>query len=382
MDIIGIICEYNPFHNGHIYHLNKIKEMYKDSTIVLIMSSSFTERGIPSIMNKWDKTSIALKYGVDLVIELPYIFSTQSADIFAKESINLLKELKVNKLIFGSESNDIEKLKLLANTQINDKNYNDLVKKYLDTGINYPTAMNKALKEITGFDVNESNDLLGLSYIKEIIKQNANIEPISIKRTNDYLSTNLDNDISSATAIREGFINNKDIKKYVPIETFNSINKETHFMEDYFKLLKYKINTSSNLEKYLDVDEGIENRIYKYIDTVDNYNELVEKVKTKRYTYNKINRMFSHILCGFTKEMKDKYKTSTYIRILGLTKSGQNYLNKIKKDISLKLITKFTKDEEILLYEKKVTSIYSSNLDKIKEKELIEKEYKQTIIRM
>ena len=129
MDVIGIIAEYNPFHNGHIYHIEKIKEMYPDSTIVLVMSSTFTQRGIPSIVGKWAKTDTVLDYNVDLVVELPYVFSTQSADIFARESINLLKELKVNKLIFGSESDDVKSLELMAKTQIENKEYDKLVKK-------------------------------------------------------------------------------------------------------------------------------------------------------------------------------------------------------------------------------------------------------------
>ena len=117
MERIGIIAEYNPFHNGHIYHINKIKEMYPDSIIVAIVSGNFTQRGIPSIIDKWEKTKIALKYGIDLVIELPFPFASQSSDIFAKGAISLLKELKVNKLVFGSESNDIENLKELARIQ-------------------------------------------------------------------------------------------------------------------------------------------------------------------------------------------------------------------------------------------------------------------------
>ena len=169
MKKIGIICEYNPFHNGHIYHLKKIKEMYNDSLIILVMSSSFTERGELSILNKWEKTEIALNYGVDLVIELPFEFASQSADIFARGAVTLLKELQVDTIVFGSESNNIDSLKELAKIQLKNKKYDKLVKKYMDDGINYPTAMNKALNDLGGKSINHPNDLLGLSYIKEII---------------------------------------------------------------------------------------------------------------------------------------------------------------------------------------------------------------------
>ena len=135
--IIGIIAEYNPFHNGHKYQIEKIKKKYPDSTIIVVMSSSFTQRGDVSLLNKWKKTKIALENNVDLIIELPFIFSTQSADIFAKGAIEILKELKVDLLVFGSESNNIKELEQIALTQINNKEYDLFVKKYLDKGYNY-----------------------------------------------------------------------------------------------------------------------------------------------------------------------------------------------------------------------------------------------------
>ena len=217
---IGIICEYNPFHNGHLYHLNKIKELYKDEEIILILSGNFTQRGIPSIIEKYDKASIALSYGVDIVVELPFNFSTQSSDFFAKGSLQLLNKLKCNKLVFGSESNNIELLKDLVNIQLNNNEYNTLVKEELDKGINYPTAMSNALKKITNKTVSEANDLLALSYIKEIVKNNYLIEPISIQRTNNYNSKELTGNIDSATAIREAIKNNKDISKSLPKESY------------------------------------------------------------------------------------------------------------------------------------------------------------------
>ena len=213
--IIGIICEYNPFTYGHLYHLNKIKELYPDSTIILVMSGNITQRGDLSILDKWDKTDISLYYGIDLVIELPFIYACNSSDIFTKGSIKILNELKVNKIIFGSELNDINILKKLANVQFNN-NYNNLVKEYLNKGLNYPTSCGKALYDITGININKPNDILGLCYIKEILINNYNIEPISIKRTNDYHSLNLDNEITSATSIRNALKKNEDISKYVP----------------------------------------------------------------------------------------------------------------------------------------------------------------------
>ena len=162
---IGIICEYNPFHNGHIYHINKIKEKYPDSSIVLVVDSFFTERGDISVLDKVSKTKIALENNIDLVIELPFAFATQSADIFAYGAISILNKLNCDLLIFGSESNNIEELKKTALTELEDS-YNNVVKDYLNDGVNYPTALAKALNFVGGYSINKPNDLLGISYIK------------------------------------------------------------------------------------------------------------------------------------------------------------------------------------------------------------------------
>lgn len=357
MKTVGIICEYNPFHNGHIYHINKIKKMFPDSTIVAVMSGNFTQRGHISLLNKEEKTNIVLKYGIDLVVELPFVFATQSADIFAKAAVSILEELKVDYLVFGSESNNVEELISLAKLQINNETYNNIVKKYLDEGINYPTAMSKALKDLNGNNINTPNDLLGLSYIKAILKQNSNIIPLTIKRTNDFHSNILDNKIVSATAIREAIDNKIEIKDFVPNEVENLLKQKIKY--EYFQLLKYKIITEQkDINKYLTVDEGIENRILKYINEVNSIEELIEKIKTKRYTYNKISRMLLHILCSLTKEQALENKNIKFIRILGFNKKGQKLLNKVKKDTTVPLIVNPKYYKELLILDNKIDNIY------------------------
>ncbi len=347
MNTIGVICEYNPFHNGHLYHLKRIKEMYPDSLIVLVMTNYFTERGELSILSKKEKTEIALNHGIDLVVELPFKYACSSADTFAEGSIKILKELQVEYLVFGSESNDVNNLIKLANIQLKDKNYSTLVKSYLKEGINYPTAMSKALKDIADNTVDSPNDLLGLSYVKEIIRQKAKITPITIERSNDYhkSSTNIRNNLT-----------NTSIKEYVPNDVYIILKDKTKI--DYFDYLKYIIISSKDLSKYLDVDEGIENRLIKYIGNAKNLEEYIELIKTKRYTYNRLNRMFIHILTKFTKE--DNNTKLEYIRVLGFNKAGRNYLNKIKKDIKVPVITNIKeKDLSLLSTDIKVEKIYN-----------------------
>ena len=218
--------------------------------------------------------------------------------------------------------------------------------------------MNNALNKISKSTINTPNDLLGLSYIKEIIKNKYDIEPITIKRTNDYNSKILNDDISSATSIREALNNNKDISRFVPKETINLIKKYDE--NKYFELLKYKIISDKDLSIYQTVDEGIDNKIIKEINNSNNIEELINNVKSKRYTYNKITRMFNHILCSYTKEENNKNNDINYIKVLGFSNKGKNYLNKIKKETSLPIITNINKNNiNLLELEIRVDSIYN-----------------------
>lgn len=357
--IIGVIAEYNPFHLGHRYQIEKIKELYPDSIIIAIISTNFTQRGDISLLNKWNKATICLNEGIDLVIELPTLYATQSADIFAYGAISILNKFKIDTLVFGSETNDINSFTTLANIQINNPKYPELVKNYLSLGLNYPTAMSKALKELTNTKIDKPNDLLALSYIKEIIKNNYPITPISIKRTNDYHSNSLQNNtnIINASLIREMFLNNQDISPYIPNNTkellyqYLSLNKA-------YTLLKYNIiNNENNLTTYLDIEEGLDKRILKYLDTSHTWIDLVNNLKTKRYTYNKINRTLLHLLLNIKKEDNTK---EIYLRVLGFNNKGREYLKKLKKDTNLDIFTSYRKNKSSLLdLEYHSTYIYS-----------------------
>lgn len=374
MHKIGIICEYNPFHNGHLYQIKKIKETYKDSLIIVCLSSCFMQRGEASILNKWDKTRLAIESGVDLVLELPFAFATQYQDIFAKGALTILNHLKIDTLVFGSECNDIELLKNLASVQLKDDGYNHLVKRYLDLGLNYPTSLSKALFDISGVKLDKPNDLLALAYVKEIIKNNYDIEPFSIRRTSDYHNSNLDSDIVSASTIRKLLKDGVNVNNYLPYNIYDYLSEIDE--DKYFALLKYQIiNNIDCLDKFQTVDEGIENRIIKYINMVNSKEELILKVKSKRYTYNKINRMFTHILTNFTKEDAKNLEIE-YLRALGFNTRGKNYLNKIKKDIGIPIINKYIPNMyKSLDIEFRVSLIYSLIL-KDKGDDFLKREYR------
>ena len=335
--MVGIICEYNPFHNGHLYHLNKVKELFPNEIITLVLVGNFVNRGDVSVINKWDKTKLALDYGIDLVVELPFMFATQSADIYAYGAISILDNLKCDYIVFGSESNDIDTLTKIANTNVNIK---DLLKK----GYNYPKAIDIALTGKLNFSINTPNDLLGISYIKAIKKLNSKIKPITIKRTNDYHNTKVNGEISSATSIRNLIYENKDISKYVPNTNYiKNIN-----LNDFYLIIKHKIMTE-NLTKYQDIDISLNSLLKKNILNSNSVEELINNVKHKNYTYNRIKRCLVHILCCLDK--KD-YKLE-YIRILGFNDNGQKYLNKIKKEVTLPLLNKYDN------YELLVDNIYN-----------------------
>lgn len=368
MKSIGIIAEYNPFHNGHLYHLKGIKEKYPDYVIILVMSGNFTERGDFTIIDKWKRSLIALKLGIDLVVELPYPFATQSADYFSFGAITILEKLNVEKVIFGSESNKIEDLELIAKTQINNDEFDKLVKIYSKMGNNYPTAIHNAIYDLTGKEIDTPNDLLGVSYLKAIYKNNYKIKAETIKRINNYHELELNSTFSSATSIREALKRDEDVSEHIPSEVTPYLN-DLHFIDDYFSILKYKIITCNDLSIYQTVDEGIDKVIKKEIENANSYEELINLVKSKRYTYNKIKRMLLHILCNFTKEMAISFKNINYIRILGFNDKGRNYLSKIKRDLDIPLISKINKEKDSMLnFEIETTKIYdilnNSNLVK------------------
>ena len=350
MKKVGIIAEYNPFHNGHMFHLNKIKEESNADIIILVMSSSFSSRGDLSIFDKFQKTKQALTAGIDLVIEMQIPYSLQRADLFAKYSTDILNLAKVDEIWIGSEENNI-------------KLYEEA---YLNFNNNYKLNNGNSLKKETLDSLPfKSNDILGFFYYKNIKDNNYKIELKTIKRETSFEEINpKNNSITSAKAIR----NNLDLlDNYTP--TFISKDKDKILDESkLFKYLKYFINTKTTdeLKEIFLVDEGLENKLTK-INNYDDYNDFINSLISKRYTKSRIKKMLVYVLLNIKKsEINDiQKKDIDYIRVLGYSSKGKEYLNKLKKDVNIYTNIKngIEKSLDIELKTSKVLDlIYNTNL--------------------
>jgi len=322
MKATGIITEYSPFHNGHIYHIQKTREILTPDCLIAAVSGNFTMRGAVSSIEKYHKAKIALNHGVDLVAEIPFPYVNQQADYFAYGAISLLDKLAVTAICFGSESNDIKKIqKMLDYTKTS--NYQKTLKNNLKNGLSYSKSSMKAIDENI-----QSNDILGISYLKAIENLKSNIKPYTIQRINSNHRDTTPNEssIASATAIR-GL---NDISFYVPKEVIAYKNQYGFTdLSDYFSLLHYKlgITDSKNLKNFIHINEGLENLLKKSL--VNNYSEFLASVQTKRYSANRINRSLISILTEFN---QFELEPAPYINILGFNESGRKYLNKLKKE--------------------------------------------------
>lgn len=372
MNLLGLVVEYNPFHNGHKYHLEKSKEITNATHTVAIMSGSFLQRGEPALFDKYTRAEMAVKNGVDLVIELPTLYACQSAEIFSHGAVATLNSLNcVNSLCFGSEEGNIDILQTISEILVKEpSDFKTTLKNFLDEGIVFPVARSKALYEYIKNNhllelsedelqqvLNSSNNILGIEYIKSLIKLNSSIKPYTITRiASKYNSTDIESNICSATAIRNSLKDNTDLKlieNVVPLHTFNEINHKinTNF-NPVFDYMFYDLLSSTiirdvdNLTKYFEVNEGIENKIYSNVFTSKNLEELINSTKSKRYTMTKIKRTLNNILLGINRDdvikVKDLDKVP-YIRILAFNNKGREIIKKIKTSSDIEIITKFSK---------------------------------------
>lgn len=350
MKATGIVVEYNPFHNGHKYHLQKTKELNPNNIIIAVMSGDFVQRGEPSIIDRWTKTKMALANGVDLVIELPVFYSSQSAEIFAKGAVGILEELKCESMVFGSESGKIDELKRISTLQESEE-FKIKLKERLKSGDSYPTAHSSTMKEILGESELNSNDILGLEYIKAIGYWKSSIIPMTLKREKvGYHDTNIVGDFASATKIREHLKKNEEISSIVTQESFNTLKEYSNFtyMENFYPFIRYElIKNSNNLSDIQDMEIGFENRLLENAIKSINYDEFFKSISNRRYTTGRVQRVLTHTLLALTTNITEEVKKSIpYVRVLGFNSKGREYLSYLKKFDNSKIITSYKKMNE------------------------------------
>jgi len=383
--VLGVIVELNPFHNGHKYFLDEAKNKVNPDIVIALTSGCYTMRGEVSVVDKFTKTRQLLSQGVDIVLELPFLSAMNSADLFAYNSLNILSKFKITDLAFGVELANLEKL--LEMKKIIDSNiFNEKIKEKLDLGFSYSSSSYQVLKELTNDkelleNFTLPNNTLGIQYLRSIEKLGKKIQPTVIQRIkNNYYDTVATSEIASATSLRILLENDESIKKYVPDFGFEIDYQNPKAIDEKLLLLLRKKFIEHDLTYFnsiFGVNEGIENRIASFLFKVNSYQELINNIKTKRYTTNKIKRLLLHIIM----ETSNKYfnKPNYYLRILGANQTGLNYLNTLPKATKEKIITSFKNLEEnkLVKMELKATKLYGLLTNKIN---LYLEEYKVPII--
>ena len=394
MKAVGLVTEYNPFHNGHLYHLNKAMELTGADISVAVMSGDFVQRGEPAVLDKYTRTSMALNSGVNLVVELPVNYAVSSAESFAAGALKVLDYIKADSIAFGSESGNIERLSKLAHILCDNEDtlYKE-ISKYTANGISYAAARQKVVEKLTDKDtaamLTSSNNILAVEYLKAIIKNNYAIKPYTVQRQGDsYNDTDIRSEYASATALREN-LKADNISEYIPVKAGLILSSNTNYIypDDITEALFTRlldILFASNYDKnvfienvmqYPDVSKEIAGRLYKSAmdmitrtvpqrsESKDNwafsFGSLCEHIKTKEVPLSRIKRALVRITLGLDKKHMEKYANEPYIRVLGFDKKGQEYLSYIRKTVEVPLITKTADYKEMLLDDIHAANIYN-----------------------
>lgn len=363
MKVLGMVLELNPFHNGHKYFIDTAKEKINPNLTIAIISGNFSMRGEPMVIDKWERAKIALNYGIDIVIELPFLSSVNGADYFAYNAIKSLTGFKITDLAFGVELDNLTtllKIKDILNSDI----YNNTIKEFLSKGLSYPTSSFRAIGEITKDkeiidNCTLPNNTLAISYLQALDKLNYEVNPVLIKRVgNEYYDEDVTGKISSATALRNLLIKGEDITNYTPEVNYQYLNPVISD-NNLLLILRYlfNINDIDYFKDIFGVSEGIENRINSFINKVSTYEELIKHIQTKRYSKNRIKRLLLHIILNVSKEYENKYHS--YLRILAMNQKGINYINTLDKEVKEKIVTSFKNEDNYLInLELKASKLY------------------------
>lgn len=370
MKTVGLITEYNPFHNGHLYHLTKAKEITGADRVVVVMSGDFVQRGVPAIVDKFTRAHMALCEGADLVLELPCIYATASAEFFALGAVSLLTKLGcIDYLCFGSETGDISSLSHVADfLEEEPLEYQSALKFHLQTGKSYPAARLAALSEILK---NESapiaslletpNNILGLEYLKALKKLHSPIRPVTLKRNDSgYHSQELASTFSSATALRkqllEGFSDDV-IRQHIPSSAYHILTSALSSTtpvnaNDFSTFLSYAlIMNQHHLTNYVDVNSDLADRITNNLSSYSNFTDFADLLKTKAYTHTRITRSLCHIMLDIQKQDLTTYLSQGicfYAKALGFQREAAPLLKLLKSTSSIPLITKLSNASDLL----------------------------------
>lgn len=360
MEACGLIVEYNPFHNGHLYHVEQAKNISQADCIIAVMSGSFLQRGEPAIIDKYHRTMAALVSGVDIVIELPYPYAVESSHLFAAGSVKTLHEIGAASICFGSESGDVSDFTESYRLFEQQKDiYTKTLKETLNEGQAYPHASKEAYEAIglssKAIDLAKPNNILGFSYVQAIMDNRLPIRPLTIKRSKSgYHDQSVTDTIASATSIRQAILAENQLSENVQhalpdasirqLKAYVDKTNIWHSWEAYFPFLQYRVMTMNpdELREIHGVDEGLEYRIQKTAGQVTSIHEWIHAIKTKRYTWTRIQRTFVHILTNTKKQaIQPIIRTQhiPYVRLLGMTQTGQAYLNQAKHTMDVPLIT-------------------------------------------
>ncbi len=372
MKTVGLITEYNPFHNGHLYHIQEAKRITGADHVIVVMSGNFVQRGAPALIDKYSRTRMAISCGADIVFELPVCYSTASAEFFALGAVSLLDKLGiVDYLCFGSECGNISNLEITAKILLEEPaNYREVLSQLIKSGKTYPAARMEAVKAVApdiGDQVLSSpNNILGIEYIKALRRLHSSIRPVTITRiTADYHSQELtsmtESTISSATAIRKNLLEEKTMDYLVhqipgPVyEILQENYKKSYpvFDDDYSLLLNYKLalETRESLINYTDITPDLANRIHDISEQGFNFKDLAQKIKSRQWTLTRINRGLIHVLLNLYSDNFNAYKKvgfTQYARLLGFRKTSSHLLRNIADMEGIPVITKMADAVKLL----------------------------------
>ena len=383
MIVSAVICEFNPFHNGHLYLINKMREQ-GSTHVVAIMSGNYTQRGDPAIIDKQMRARIAMECGVDLVVELPVPFAVASAERFASAGVGIINGMGcIDNLYFGAECTKQDILTKIC-TVLNKDEIVSLVKNEMKRGVTYAVAVSNVVKSFLGQsaadELRKPNNILAVEYIKALMRLNSNIKPVPIKRISvDHDGTFTNENMASASYIRSSILSEEDISKFVPSECMRIITEEIRqsrcpvtakaFERELF--IRLRGMTCEQLKNIAEVGEGIENKILSSANNTCSYNDLINNVKSKRYTHARLRRILLYVLLGIDKQIQSKMPE--YIKVIGFNRRGAQVLKRIKSDGTFPIITKVSEQKRInnqsqltlLTKEKEVDNIYNALMPKI-----------------